>query len=36
MDKIDFVVTWVNGADKRWQAKRAEFDNRSLFKSWDE
>ncbi|WET89646.1 Stealth CR1 domain-containing protein [Ligilactobacillus murinus] len=33
MDKIDFVVTWVNGADKRWQAKRAEFDNRSLSKA---
>lgn len=27
MDKIDFVVTWVNGADKKWQSKRAKFDS---------
>lgn len=25
MDKIDFVVTWVDGADKRWQKKRAQY-----------
>lgn len=30
MDKIDFVVTWVNGADKKWQSKRAKFDSGSV------
>ena len=25
MNKIDFVVTWVDGGDPIWQAKKAKY-----------
>lgn len=31
MDKIDFVVTWVDGADKTWQNKRNKFAKDSCY-----
>lgn len=29
MDKIDFVLTWVDGSDPTWQAERAKYDTSS-------
>ncbi|WP_078593652.1 stealth family protein [Evansella clarkii] len=40
-NKIDFVITWVDGNDPEWQKERAQFsnfsgDNRSVrFRDWD-
>lgn len=43
-DKIDFVITWVDGNDPRWQEERnhyaalehREFDNNNArFRDWD-
>lgn len=30
MNKIDFVVTWVNGADKEWQKKKKKYSGKEL------
>lgn len=30
MSKIDFVVTWVNGADKNWLAKKSKYDGKEI------
>ena len=29
MGKIDFVLTWVDGEDKKWQEKRAAYDDKA-------
>lgn len=31
MSKIDFVITWVDGSDKKWQAKRQKYAPKTSF-----
>ena len=42
MEQIDFVVTWVDGADETWRREKAKYaqetgddDRRERYRDWD-
>lgn len=39
MEKIDFVITWVDGGDHNWQEQRTKYSNESIrtqqYRDWD-